>query len=153
MSFQSLPISIVIAIVIGTAQMFLLTVYWAYIGVYSPVFLWLNDLGLQGLSLRVVIFLIDFFTNVLLSLPAAYVINKLRPKSIWLYLAVAVLPVFVFTNWLLITEPARLTQFVPWYTYVPGWIFGLAVLPVAVLIVHRLTKHSTRTPTKLAPVS
>jgi len=153
MNFRSLPVSITIAIVIGIAQMFLLTVYWAYVGVRSPVFSWLIDLGLEGISLRAVIFPIDFFTNVLLSLPAAYVIYKLHPKYIWLYLALAVLPVFVFTNRLLISEPERLTHFVSWYAFGPGWIFGLAILPVAVLIIHRLTMRSTRTPTKSAPVS
>lgn len=143
MKFTGLPISIASSILIGIVQSFLLVVIWYYIAVYTPVPRWLVDLGILGFAYRAILFALDFLINVVLCLPAAYVICKLRPQKLSLYTSLSVLPAFLWWNRLLISEPERLNLFVPWYTYVPGWVIGLVPIPVAVFIIYRLTKRSS----------
>ena len=141
MKYTGLPISITSSILIGIVQAFLLLFIWAYIAVYTPVPRWLVDLGILGGAHRAILFTLDFLINVLLCLPAAYVICKLRPQKLSLYTSLAVLPVFLWVNRLLISEPERLNLFIPWYNFVPGWIVGLVSIPVAVFIIYRLTRR------------
>ncbi len=150
---KGLPMSATASILIGFLQMFLLSLIWAFMAANTPHMFWLIDMGLTGSALQAALYPIDFVVNVLLCIPAAYLICKLRPKRLSLYTLLAVIPVFLWRNRLFIIEPERLGQFIPWYSYVPGWITELTIIPLAVLIVHRLTMRSTRTPAKPAPVS
>ena len=145
MNLQGLPISVAASIVIGITQSALLIAIWAYIAVYSPHVLWLIDRGLVGTALYATLFPLDLLVNVLLCLPAAYLICKLRPVKLWLYSTLAVIPAFVWVNRLLISEPERIYLFVPWYSFVPGWIQMLVTIPLAVFIIHRLTRRLSRT--------
>ena len=149
MKLKGLLMSTTASILIGFLQMFLLSLVWAFIAANSPHMVWLIDAGLTGTALKAVVYPIDFVVNVLLCIPAAYLICKLRPVKLSLYTALAVVPVFFWTNRLLISEPLV----IPWYNFVPGWIFELTIIPLAVLIVHRLTTRSTRAPAKPVPVS
>ena len=152
MKLKGLPLSILASILVGIIQMSLLIVIWAYIVAYSRHVFWLIDLGLVGPVLYATLFPLDLLVNVILCLPGAYAICKLRPKKLGLYTVLAVLPSFVWINRPLING-LDLTLSVPWYSYVPGLIMGLASFPLAVFIVYRLTTRSTRTPAKLAPVN
>jgi hypothetical protein len=143
MKFESLPISVTASIFLGVIQWLLLTLIWTFIALYTPVPQWLVDLGILGSAFYSILFVSDFLLNILFCLPVAFVICRLRPEKIVLYTALAVVPAFVWTNRLLISEPERLTLFVPWYSFVPGWIFGLVSIPLAVFIVNRLTKRSS----------
>ncbi len=123
--------------------MWLITFCWAFIAAYTPIPYWLVDLGVTGTPHRVILHLLDLPINILLCLPAAYLICKLRPQKLVLYTSLAILPAFLWMNRLLIIDPERLNLFVPWYNYVPGWVFGLVSIPLAVFIVDRITNRSS----------
>jgi hypothetical protein len=133
---QTFVVSAAFALLIGIVQMYLLTFSWAYIAIYSPLTHWLIELGLRGFAFRAVLFPLDFVTNVLLCLPAAFVIYKLRPRHLLAYLAVAVLPVFLWQNRILLGDATFVQS---WALYAPGWVYELLPLPVAALIIRTLT--------------
>ncbi|WP_457098136.1 hypothetical protein [Lysobacter sp. P5_B9] len=131
MRLQTLSTSAAVALLVGLAQHFVLLFCWAYIAAYSPLPRWLVELGLRGSAFRAILLPADFITSVVISLPAAYALLKLRPNKLWLYLLFAVIPSFVWQNFGLIGDP-MLGQF-------PGmialdWAAELFALPVAALI-------------------
>lgn len=134
---QSLPVSATLSVVVGIAQTWFLLFCWAYIAAYSPLLRWLVDLGLQGGSLRAVLFPLDFLTSVVLSFPAAFALLRLRPSKLWLYLLLAIGPGFVWSNRELIGDPL-FAQFAG--SFALGWLPQLFALPVAAWILRFLLK-------------
>ena len=132
MKLQTLPVSAAAAFVLGLAQSYFLLLCWAYIAVHTPLPRWLIDLGLRGDAFRAVLLPVDFLTSVVISLPAAFALVKLRPARLALYLPLAVVPSFVWLNLGLIGDP-MLGQFAG--PVVLGWLPELFALPVAVWIV------------------
>lgn len=126
MKLNALPISVVIAALLGIAEYHFLVFCWGYIAQYTPLLGWLVGVGLKGVALRVVLFPIDFLTSVVISLPAAYLLSVLRPRMLWLYVVVAVVPGFVWFNLSLVGNPI-LTQYLLGF----GWVPELFALPVA----------------------
>ncbi|WP_457095883.1 hypothetical protein [Lysobacter sp. P5_B9] len=131
MTLKTLPVSATVAVLVGLAQAYFLLLCWAYIGAYSPLPRWLIGLGLHGPSLRAVVLVIDFLTSVILCIPAALVLLRLRPAKIWLYLALAVVPSFVWLNYHLVGT-SNLGGFVL------GWLPELLALPGAAWLLHFL---------------
>ena len=95
MKLESLPISVTASILLGIIQSLLLMLIWAYIAAYTPVPRWLIDLGILGTAFYSILFVLDFFLNILLCLPVAFVICRLRPEKLALYTTLAVVPAFV----------------------------------------------------------
>jgi hypothetical protein len=121
------------ASLVGGLVMTLIAVYcWGYIATYTPVLGWLLDLGLHDTGLRLALFPIDFFTNVALSLPLAFVLLKLQPRKLWLHLLVAIVPSFIWLNFPLVGNEVFYQL---WASFIPGWLYTLCALPVAVLLV------------------
>ena len=138
MTLQRLPISAAAAVLVGIVQCYFLLFCWAYIAAHSPLPRWLIDLGLRE-SLRAVLFPIDFLTSVALSLPAAFVLTKLRPAKLWLYLLLAVIPGFIWLNWGLVGNSFFAEH--P-SSFVLGWLPELFALPCAVWIVRVAPNNS-----------
>lgn len=130
MKTRSLLFSVLTSVVLGIAQATLLMLVWGYLAVSSPLLGWLLELGLRGAALRAVLFPIDFLTNVVLSLPVAWVLLSLRPARPWLFLAIAVAPYFLWLN-LPLVGSSTLAEF--WPSFVPGWVQELLALPAAAL--------------------
>ncbi|WP_457098142.1 hypothetical protein [Lysobacter sp. P5_B9] len=122
------PMSATVAVLVGLAQTCLLVLCWAYIAAHSPLPRWLIDLGLQGHAFRAALLPIDFLTSVLLSLPAAHLLLKLRPGKLWPYLILAVFPGFIWLNRGLVGNPLPI-QFAGEIAL--GWIPELFALPAA----------------------
>ena len=137
MKLQTLPTAIVLALFVGAAQTYFVLVCWTYIGAYSPLPHWLISLGLRGIMFRSVSLCFDLLINVILSLPAAVALTRLRPANIWLYLALAVIPSFIWLNHGLIGNP-YFRQFLG--TFILGWLPQLFVLPMAVWLVKSICK-------------
>lgn len=137
MKLHTLPASAVLATFLGIAQCYFLLFCWAYIAAYSPLPRWLIDLGLHGKTFRAVLFPLDFFTSVVLSLPAAFALLQLRPSKPWLYLLLAVVPGFVWLNLGLIGSP-RLTPFAG--SIALGWLPELFALPAAAWFIRAMFK-------------
>lgn len=132
MTKLNLNASAAIAVVLGFAQAYFLMLCWGYIGAYSPVLGWLLDLGLRDASLRAVLYPIDFATTVALSAPAALLLVRLRPAKLLLFLALAVVPPFIWQHYHLIGDSV-LAEF--WPAFLFGWVQELVALPVAALLI------------------
>ena len=127
-----LNISILTAIFIGLVQTYLLAIAWAYIPIYSPLPNWLLSLDLSRMLFSTFLFLLDLLINIFLCIPAAYLLSRLQPHKLALYLTLAVLPGFIWQYSNLFTNP---TSFSPFLTFVPGITMALLMLPLASLAV------------------
>lgn len=132
MKLHTLPTSTLAALLIGLAQGYFLVFCWGYIAAYTPLPQWLMDVGLRDEALGAVIFSVDVLISVVLSLLAAFVLVKLRPGKLWLYLLLAVLPGFIWQK-LGVIDNALPGQFPA--SFVPGWLTPLLALPVAACVV------------------
>ena len=139
MKLQGISISISAAILIGLAQTFLVTWCWAYIGMYTPLPRWLIEQGITGSSLRAILFVSGFVVSVLLCVPAALLLYRLRPKKLWLYLALAVLPGFLWEYRIVLGDS---TLHRHWDLFLPGALATLFMLPVAAFVVQRAMSRS-----------
>ena len=137
MRLQTVGVSGVAAILIGVAQFYFLLYCWVYIAAYTPLIHWLFDLGLRA-SIRVVLFPVDFLTSVALSLPAGFLLTKLRPAGLRVYLLLAVVPSFLWLNRDVFGSPL-LAQSPRWV--VLGWLPELLGLPCAVWLVRLMTNR------------
>ena len=124
--------SAAIALVTGFAQMYFLILCWGYISAHIPVLGWLLDFGLRGASLRAVLFPIDFATSVALSVPAALLLVRLHPPKLVLFLALAVVPPFIWQHHHLVGGSVLAEH---WPAFLLGWLLELFALPVAALLV------------------
>jgi hypothetical protein len=133
--------SLVAATLLGIAQMYLLTFLWGYIAAYTPLPRWLLTLGLKGTALHVVVFLSDSLLNVILCLPAAYAICRLKPPRLVVYLIVAIVPGFIWEYRLFFSHTSLLKD---WAMFVPGVLLALAPLPLAALLLRRVLVQQSR---------
>lgn len=137
MKLQTLPVSAVLATLVGLGQCYFLLLCWAYIGAYSPLPFWLIQLGLEGEAFRAVLLPIDFLTSVVLSVPAALALLALRPAKLWLYLLLAVVPGFIWLNVGLIGNPL-FSQFAG--SLILGWLPELFAVPAAAWLLRIMFK-------------
>ena len=122
-----------VALAVGILQTVLLLCLWAYLATYSPIPLWLVSHGVTGLSLRGTLSIVDWIINILLCLPAAYVLCKLRPRKLPLYLIFAVVPGFLWQYRLFFIEPAAFSNFT---ALLPGILSAMFMLPAATAVVY-----------------
>ena len=91
--------------------------------------------NITGTPNHFVVGLVDFAINVLLCLPAAYVMCKLRPRKLDVYVPLAVVPIFLWQYWPVLGPVIGES----WSAYIPGALSVLFMLPVAVLFLRRVT--------------
>jgi hypothetical protein len=137
---DNLPLSLVAAFLIGAAQMIALTVFWALFPAYSPITALDLSAWIHGAWLRAAVFGIDAVMNVLLCLPAAWAILKLRPGRLALYLMVAVVPGFMWQYQNLWMAPSQVED---WLVFLPGAILAALMFPASVLVVRMIAKSKT----------
>lgn len=136
MNTRGLAVPSVLAILIGFAHTLFIIECWAYIAVHSHLPSWLMDQGVVGQPLHVVLFVTDMLVNILLCLPAAYLLSKLQPSKLALYLVLAVVPGFLWQYQGLFTSqlpPSLLTL-------VPGMLLVIVSLPITVLLIKRAVR-------------
>ena len=127
---RSTIVSGAVAVLIGALQTILLTYCWVYIPTYNPLPLWLVHSHITGVPNHVAVGAGDFVINVLLCLPAAYAIRKLRPRNLSVYVPLAVAPIFLWAFWPVLG---------PWlWSDTPGAFSALLMLPVAVFLLRRV---------------
>lgn len=137
MKLRTLVGSIAIAILLGVVQTNFLLFCWGYIAAHSPMVHWLVGLGLQHGTLHGVLLPIDFTISVLLSMPAAFALVKLRPAKLGIWLVCAVVPSFLALNYHLVSDPLLGKM---WLSFVPGWVSELLALPVAAWLMRFMLK-------------
>jgi hypothetical protein len=134
MKLNASKASIPAALLIGGVQTYLMVLCWAYIAMYTPLPHWLIGQGMTGTAFLAVLFAADFIVSVLLSFPAAFLLCKLRPRNLPLYLALAVVPGFLWQYQTVLVGGASLQD---WLRYLPGALSTLFALPVAALVLQK----------------
>jgi hypothetical protein len=135
MTRQTTTGSIALAVLIGVFHTYLLIWAWVYIGLITPLPRWLVSHGITGASYHAALFPADFLTNMLLCIPAAYLLCKLRPYRLWLYLLLAVIPGFLWQYRLFLADIALFND---WQTYLSGALLASLPLPATALLVRRI---------------
>ena len=131
--------SMALAVLIGVIHNYLLTWVWSYIAAHTPLPHLLVSQGFTGTSISAVLYPIDFILNMLLCIPAAYLLCKLRPPRIWLYLLLATLPGFLWQYRLFLADIAL---FQDWRIYLPGALVALLPLTVTTLVIRRIANSN-----------
>jgi hypothetical protein len=126
------------AALVGIAQTYLLTILWGYISAYTPLPRWLLALSFKDTALHAAVFLSDALLDVILCLPAAYVICKLKPPRLSAYLIVAIAPGFIWQYRLFFTGTLLSSN---WAMFSPGVLLALLPLPIAALLLSRVVVH------------
>ena len=145
MKTSNIYLSIVAAFTIGILQLFVLDYSWRFISMYSQLPTWAIDSGIRGASFSIFFFIFDLLLNLILCLPAAYVLCRLRPQRLLVYLPFAVIPGFLWQYRLVFTDPLA---FYNWTVFAPGAFSAMFMLPIAALIIYiaffkkRLTTQS-----------
>lgn len=129
------------ALLVGVAQYVLLAFVWAYISAYNPLPGMLAHHVNSVTALNVYLLPVDCLINFILALPAAYILIKLRPYKLWLYLLLAVVPAFLWSNRLLVGG-LHFAKFA--WQFVEGWLVQLLALPVAAWFLLAIAKGGTR---------
>jgi len=138
---RPLVFAVLISLLLGMAQAYLLMLVWGFLAVNSPLLEWLLDAGLRGAALRAVVYPMNFLINVVLSLPVAFVLLSLRPARPWLFLAIAAAPYFLWLNYDLVGS-STLAEF--WPSFVLGWVQELFALPAAALFLRFIIGPAAR---------
>jgi hypothetical protein len=136
MKSDNLPLSLVAAFAIGLVQMFVLIYFWNAMTLYVQHVPWLVSHGVTGGSLKALLFVFDTAINLLLCLPAAFCLCALKPKRLAIYLALAVIPGFLWQYRLFFSDSSLFDN---WTIFVPGALAAALTLPFAVLVARLLT--------------
>jgi hypothetical protein len=134
-------LAIVASAVIGFIQWrWVLANGWMYIAAYNPLPHWLIVHGVRGNGFRTVFFIHDTIINVILCLPAALALRRLRPHKPLTYPTVAALTGFIWEYRMLFEHPAipSLNDGV----FVYGMILTLVILPIASIVLDLLNRHA-----------
>jgi hypothetical protein len=132
----SLFLSSIAAMSLGWAFPYLQLFAMQYVTIWTPFPRLLHRAGLSESEFVWALFPIDFLTWVLIALPIAFLLTRLRPIRPTWYTALATLPFFIVVNILLLMDgtlhPSDLS--------VRMWASWLFVLPSAVLIVQWISR-------------
>lgn len=96
---------------------------------------------MKGTLLHAVVFLSDSLLNVILCLPAAYAICRLKPPRLVVYLILAIVPGFIWQYRLFFSDTSLLKD---WAIFVPGVFLALVPLPLAALLLRRVLVQQSR---------
>jgi hypothetical protein len=132
----SLFLSSIAAMALGWAFPYLQLYAMQYVTIWTPFPRLLHGAGLSGSQFTWALFPIDFLTWVLIALPIAFVLTRLRPTRPAWYTALATLPFFIAVNIRLLVDGTLHLSGLS----VRMWLGWLLVLPCAVLIVHWLAR-------------
>lgn len=142
---KPLALPLAAAAVLGLVQTYFAVVCWSAIGLYTPVPAWFIEQGLRGGAFRAAMVAVDFVTNVVLSVPAAFLLLQLRPARLRLYLAAAVLPSFAWLNQNLLDTPSLGFLAV-------SWPLLLLPLPLAAWLLRRWMPQAPRSSGGVPPL-
>jgi hypothetical protein len=135
-----LLVAIVASAIVGFVQWSQVLPYcWGYIAMHSLLLRWLVMHGIKGNLLYSVVFIHDTIINVILCLPAAFVLRRLSPRKPMAYLAIAVLTGFLWDNRLLFDQP--LSPGMSYGMFIHGMALTLVMLPLASALIGMLDRR------------
>jgi hypothetical protein len=132
MKSDNFSIAASVAFAVGILQTILLLYVDAYMAAYSPVPIWLALHVVTRFSFVSLLSIYIWTSSILLCLPVAYILCKLRPRKLFVYLILAVIPSFLWQHHLLFIEPARFSNFMAIFDSI---LPALLMLPAATAIV------------------
>jgi hypothetical protein len=118
---------------LGCVQDAVLVYLWNFIPL-NPATQWLIHQLAGTAWLRPLLLAQDLVINVILCLPLAAILCRLRPPLLLSYTASAVLPAFVWSNSGLVGGPS---WSLIWPAVLAGWVVQLLMVPLAVLLLRR----------------
>ena len=125
-----------LSIVIGLTYDLVIVRIWAILPAHNPITKWLLDTYARSnpdLHQNFVL-LHDFIINVLLAIPFAFLILKIRPDRRWIYGGIAVLVVFALEYQYVLFQLDLLQFAMSGKGAFFGIVFTLTSLPIALLI-------------------
>ena len=122
------------------------TTIWTYLPRHNPITQWLLDTyaGPSSELYYALVFVHDAIVNVLLALPVAYLITRIKPDRRWLYIAAFVLAMFVWDYRVVLFERRDFFDFIfSSGRTSTGFVLYVSYLPAAMLCVSVLgtSKH------------
>ncbi len=128
--------SSIAALAIGLLQSSLVIFSLSIVAQYSPIPEWLAWNGFSGNELVLGVTVADFPIIFVLWLPAGYVLSRLRPLSIWAYLALAVVPSWIWLNQIVFSQGV----FSPIDSLLLSWVPEIVAPVVATLVMSRFVR-------------
>lgn len=130
-----------ISVLLGAGFYYLLIYFWTYFPNVNPLFQWLLSCCTRAIWFRPVIFLQDLFINILLWVPLAFIIFRLKPINIWACAFFTVLPISFLGGYDLFTLFALELPYVDISYFAMVWVTNLFSLPAAMLVLILIGKH------------
>ena len=124
------------ALVIGLLQFSLIVFCISFFALHFPISAWLAHNGFGGTKLLLGVTVVEFPMHVVLWLPAGYLLLRLRPLPLWVYLALALVPTWVWINRLVLFQG----EFSPIGSMLLSWVPELVAPVVATLVVAKLIR-------------
>jgi len=132
MKRDTLLASSVIAVLMGIIQAQVFITGWSYINLYRY--------GLIGhANVR-----LELWASVVLAMPVAFVLLKLRPEKLWVYLVLAIVPVLIMLNLDLVGGALIRPEFAGSSSL--GWLPEIYALPAAAGLLRSLMKRAPKDP-------
>jgi hypothetical protein len=129
---------LVLSAVVGFLYFYAVKVFWGYFPNVNPLTNWLFSCCAASSWVIPVIHLHDIIINILLCIPLAIFLIKLRAKQLWLLVIAALVPNFIYGYYHLL-QPEYSGWNVSDFTF--GISIDLLCLPLATLLIFFLTKR------------
>jgi hypothetical protein len=141
---RSSALSFLIGVGCGLGYIFILAQLFGRLLVPNPINHWLNQkLASTGheVEYRIAVYAHDFLIYIIVAIPVALVLARLRPINSWKYLLVALGTSLIVQYWDLITDPSGLINLARhWHFYV-GLGISVFALPLTFAAVIAVGKH------------
>ncbi len=114
--------------------------FWGIYPSKSTLTQWfLTEFAMKGraIAYQLAVYSHDILLNVLLAIPFAYVIGRLRPKRDWAYLSVAVLVALMLNYGHLVFDLRALRFLLREFGFYMGIVMLLVSLPIALTLIRR----------------
>ena len=141
---RSSALSLSIAVGCGLVYIFMLAQVFGLLLVPNPINHWLTEnLANTGheVEYRIAVYAHDFLVYIIVAIPVAVVLARLRPINSWRYLLVALGASLMVQYWDLITDPAGLINLAKYWHFYVGLGISAFALPLTFAAVASVGKH------------
>ena len=134
---RTLALSASLAILVGWVHFeYMVKIIFYYWVTYSNFQSTLIEIGLRGIAFYTASIMADYVVATVFSIPTAFILNKLKPNRVWLYVSLAVLPIFLLFQLVpLWKNPSSYIEHLP--GSMMGWVNLLLPIPSAMILIQR----------------
>jgi hypothetical protein len=141
---RSSALSLLVAVGCGLVYIFILEQVFGRLLVPNPINHWLiENLANTGheVEYRIAVYAHDFLIYIVVAIPVAVVLARLRPINSWRCLLVALGTSLMVQYWDLITDPAGLINLAKYWHFYVGLGISVFALPLTFTAVTAVGKH------------